>query len=226
MKKQVFGILAVAALAVAGLVRGEGATDLKQIGNASIHFLKADSIDAGSLVSDYSTMPLGTAYTITNSARSFIYSQMDSNGTFVVRTNIVAQTITTNANTIGPRHFYGKDGCLLVAIAAGNSVTMAAPGTTLANFTPAHSQVYSLMDSNGTFNVTTNVVAAQTNYVPAATIGKMFTLVSATNMTLVARPTVSIGSGLNYTNFTLVTGSVLTMTPISGSTWKVLNFQP
>ncbi len=218
-------LAALAAVVTINYARGEAATDYKQLGNVEVDKLSANSINTDVLTVDYATVELGAATVTTNPARSMVYSKMWSNGVYVVYTNTYAAVVSTNANVIGPDKFYGKSGIRLVASAGTYTNSLAAPGSTVTRTIPAHSQIYSALGSNGLYSVVTNVIAAQTVSYPAATIGQILTIVAATNCTISAGTTLVSGVG-GLTNFTMVTGSVLGVTPISASKWKMVFSQP
>ena len=216
-------LVALVAVATINYARGEGATDLKQVGVLNAHQVYADQINGGAIVMPFSTKALGTTFAVTNSAKSIVTTELNSHGVYVVSTNAVAASATTNANTIGPRHFYGKAGVYLTAPTTGYTTSLAAPGTTVETFIPAHNNITTELGSNGVYVVTTNAVSAATVLVPAATIGQILNLVAATNCTFAALTTTVLDAAHTNT-ITMLPGSVLTVTPISGSQWKVLAF--
>lgn len=216
-------LVALAAIASINLAHGEGATDLKHIGVLNAQQIHADSIDGNAIAMPFSTKVLGTTFTVTNTAKSVVTSELWSNGVYVVSTNVVAQTVVTNANTIGPKHFYGKAGVYLVAATTGYTTSLAAPGTTIETFIPAHTNITTELWSNGVYVVSTNAVAASTVYTPAASIGQILNLVAATNCTFAALTTTVLDAAHTNT-ITMLPNSVLSLTPINGSQWKVLTF--
>ena len=218
MKKLIPCILALAALVTFNYARAEQATDTKAVGQLYVHQLRADSIDASSIVSSYATKALGSAYALTNAVHTNLTTELSSNGGWVVHTNIVAVSATTNANVIGPSYFYGKSGLLLTAPTTGYSCSIAAPGAALQRYTPVRTNITTELGSNGVWVVTTNVVGTSTVYVPSATIGQQLTIVAETNMTFNTLTTVAPTN----TSYTLTAGGALTVTPISGSQWRVL----
>jgi len=223
MNSRRFLISLAAILALGSVVAlGESATDTKSIGVLSVEQLHVGTLDGASIIMPFGTKALGSTYTVTNAAQSVVKTELNSNGVYVVTTNSIGATVTTNANLIAPRYFYGKAGLLLTAPTTGYSASLPAPGTTLTRYVPSHYEMHETLGSNGVFAISSNLVAAATVLVPAAAIGQVLNIVAATNMTFLTGSTVLPLPAT--TNYTMVAGSVLTVTPISGSKWKALMF--
>ena len=215
---------AVLVLGAVGLSVAEEVADTKQVNAQYSEQLRADSISTRSVVVDYGIHRVKGNQTVITPATVSIVQTINSNGVFVTTTNTVAGTTNLVSDVIKAANFYGRNGILLTNAtgSATNVVTIAAPGTLLPYKTPASTNLVYTIGSNGVFTVSTNIVSAATVNVIAADIGRQLTLV-ARNAFIFSPGSTVLPATPTYTN---AAGSVLVLTPISDSQWKVVDWAP
>ena len=210
---------------LAGFARCEGASDFSQVGNLSANSIMANTINGGSIQLPYSLKYVAGAYTIPAATTYKTNTELNSAGvwTTTVITNTVASH--TSTNMIRADRFLGKAGCLVISETNVNvNVYMDAPGAVGGTFRPTGTYVSGYMGTNGVWVTTTHVVAGFTNSTPVACIGQTFALVNGGSQAYVLQPGTTILPAV--TTYTQALNSVVLMTPISGTQWKVLSYTP
>lgn len=219
MKKMITCLVALAVSAT--LAFGEGSTDFKQVGDLTVKQLHVGTLDGSSILLPWSKFVAATPVQTIAPAYDVVSTALWSNGTWRVVTNSFGPVTNANLNTLGPKEYFGKAGCYVVAATNALTLYAAAPGTTLRYVVPAHTNISSGLWSNGLYRVTTNVVAAETVLVPGASVGQKFTIVNGgtESFTLASGTTILPAAQ----SVTVAANSAVTLTAVSGSYWQLFD---